>query len=200
MLSRVHVVGCSIDVWCTNCHNARIDTLVSWGSYATWGEGGLLFDGRSTEVTVTAAHIWYKRVGIRVADTSERPMILNSALVGVEQGIVIATEQTVPERPGLVIRDTHIKATKRGIVTSWHPQAVISGNLIYQHETVLPGFLGIEIGTRSADTLLSSNTVFCQPNAGGTGLAVSSQAPRTTYTQLDTPLCATPYRVTATRR
>jgi hypothetical protein len=59
----------------------------------------------------------------------------------------------------------------------------------------LSSFVGIEVGERSADTLLAHNVVMC----GGAGKAVtlSTQAPRSTQTQTDSILCSSGISYTA---
>lgn len=188
--------GCRRGLWVTNGWNARVEQMTIWGAPAAPMEYGVLLDGRSNDVVLEGLHTFYTVTAVAAVGQVESPKVKDSALIQTEYGVVIATEEVVPERPGAHVTDTHIAASKRGIVTRWHPQASFRGNLIYRIGTE-PSWVGIEVGPRSADTLLTGNVIMCGYATGTKAVTLSSQAPRSTQSQTGMVGCASGVSVVA---
>lgn len=115
----------------TNAWNARVEGLNCYGAYGGDLQNGITLLGKSHDVRIEGATIMHAVTGIYIPESGEGTIIHASTLLGVTYGIFARSDYA--GRPWLVIADSHIAASRAGIVLVNRKQVSIHDDLIYRH-------------------------------------------------------------------
>ncbi len=157
--------GFSNGIVLINAWNARLDTINIYGAYDGHMANGIVLVGQSHDVRIDAATVMHAVTGLLVLDTAEGTTVRGSTFLGVDHGIYAVSSS--PGRPWLVVADSHIAASRAGIVAINRKQVSIHDSLIYRHlRGYRPGdpWQGL-VTTTSTDVAIRDVQIDCAPDA-----------------------------------
>lgn len=153
-----------------NAWNARLENVNCAGAYYGDTQNGIVLAGQSHNVKIARAHIAHAVTGVLIVNESEGTSIVDSTIEGVTHGVFADASDQPFRRPSLWIRDTHIAASRAGVVLANRTQVSLSGNLIYQHVRLHPPgspFEGLLLRHGTDDVTIRDTVVVCRPGPVG---------------------------------
>lgn len=165
ILRDVHIgPGCLNGIVLVNAWNARIEGANIYGAYDGTMANGIVLMGQSHDVRIDAATIMHAVTGLLILDVAEGTVVRGSTFLGVNHGIFAVSSS--PGRPWLVVADSHIAASRAGIVAINRKQVTIHDSLIYRHlRGYVPGdpWQGLVLSS-ATDVTVRDVIIDCQPD------------------------------------
>ena len=158
-------------VWIHNGWHACFQNVNIYGAYDNLTLGnGFIIDGESMAVTIDACQVYHAITGVLVVGSAEGTTISNSSFAGVVHG-VWAQPSSGGQEPWLNIADTHIAASRVGIMAQDRNGVSVHHSLIYRHDRYGdPNWDGIILRGATEDVALDHVWINADPaNTGRTG-------------------------------
>lgn len=154
-----------------NAWNGKINNVLIRGknNSVDMDQAIALYD-RSNDFTITNTQIYFAKVGVTTAASTEGTVWTNSKAIYVNYGGVFNADVSAP---GLIVRDTHVASLIAGIITTNKPQSCISGCLIYKRGESTSNWVGIQYSAGSDDTVTTDNCFVIIGGSSGAAVGIA---------------------------
>jgi len=154
-----------------NAWNGKINNVIIRGknNSVDMDQAIALYE-RSNDFTITNTQIYFAKVGVTTAASTEGTVWTNSKAIYVNYGGVFDADVSAP---GLIVRDTHVASLIGGIITTNKPQSCISGCLIYKRAESTVSWVGIQYSAGSDDTVTTDNCFVVEGGSSGAAIGIA---------------------------
>jgi hypothetical protein len=165
IVRNVTAVDCTQGLFFLNAWSAIVDGFTAYAAYdPSILQNGVVILGQSHDVKLHMVSVFHAINGVYIGEVAEGTIIDKSTFAGVVHGVVAHAQHA--GRPWLVVSNSHIAASRAGVVAVNRKEVAIHNTLIYRHLRLHQKdwpFEGVNFYNVTSASLRDV-TVNCRPN------------------------------------